>query len=170
MSARQGQAKARRDCFLAHSWFDATDGRWKVTCYACHEVIDAAETDWIAEHLTMYVLTRDHRTTNVAPSCIPCKIAKDKRDAAEWAKTKRLMKSTTAHAALMAAKAGQIETAPDRDAPRRSGPKMKSRPFPNGSAKIRSAGFAKGSRPLPGTKASGLRRRMSGRVERRDGT
>ena len=79
---RTGQTKARRDCFLHHSWLSA-DGRWTLTCHDCKCEIDCECSPWTAEHLVVYFLTRDNSPMNVWPSCNDCATRKTKIDAGQ---------------------------------------------------------------------------------------
>lgn len=165
---RTGQTKARRDCFRHHSWL-GPDGRWKLTCHDCKVEIDAECTPFIAEHLTLYWLTRDNTPNNVHPSCTRCAKAKTKIDAGQSAKTKRVIKKNT--------EPREPSRLPSR--PMQSGQKLKGssafaggRKFQSGGklakgSKLPSGRKLKGSAPMSGTKASGFKRSMRGVVTKR---
>lgn len=76
--------------------------------------------------------------------------AKTKRDVREIAKTKRVAKKHAAHESAMAEKISVAQTV-SKIHTERNGKKWR-------------------SAPMPGTKKSGLRKRFSGKVERRDGS
>ena len=172
---RKGQATARRHCFLAHSWL-GSDGRWKLTCYACKCELDAAEDTFWAEHIVMYWLTRDNKPSNVWPSCTPCKVAKDASDAFERAKTKRIIIKNTEPRAP-----SRIPSRPMQSGLKltsglklRSGSKLPTGRKMQTGAKLRNgSSFApgrklSGSAAMPGTKRSGIKRSVGGIVTQRD--
>lgn len=140
---RTGQAKAKRDCFLAHSHQSEVDGRWKLSCHCCDVEIDAAEDEWIAEHMVLYWLTRDNTPSNVWPSCVPCATTKTARDKKEIAKTKRIVaarQSSGSEPKRSTIKSRGFEPGKSR--------KLQSRGFAKGqSRKLQSRGFQKPDRP-----------------------
>jgi hypothetical protein len=120
--------------------------------------IPITEKLWIVEHLHPLFLDGSNATENLGPAHVGCAKVKTRKEAKVRAKIKRLKLSFASldSAPLSLARLGQATLGFDELCAR----KRKVR-------RLRAGGRKRKGRPLAGTIASGLRKRMDGTVERR---
>lgn len=82
------QVKARRQCFDAHKFIDAT-GKVMMHCHICGYLIDPVKDPWDADHVLPHTFDGSDDPKNVRPAHVKCHQSKTKQDISKNAKSKR---------------------------------------------------------------------------------